>query len=267
MSEAQKVIKYLAIAFAVFLIINIFSAMFYGLNSLSNIFDEDNNITNELKDVDINSSVSILSIDVSSANVTIKPGNILNVETDSDDIKVRQDNNKIYIEEKTNWFKFNNNSNIVITVPSSLVFDAVAVDTGAGKLDINNLTTDNLYLDLGAGKVNINNMNVNKTAEIDGGAGEINIKTSVINNLDMDMGVGKLYLNAQLLGNTEIDSGVGNVDIDLIGTINDYKITLDKGIGKSVIDDKSITNGTYGNGLNKISIDGGVGNINVSLNK
>ena len=45
MSEAQKVIKYLAIAFAVFLIINIFSAMFYGLNSLSNIFDEDNNIT------------------------------------------------------------------------------------------------------------------------------------------------------------------------------------------------------------------------------
>ena len=147
MTEAQKVIKYLAIAFAVFLIINIFSAMFYGLNSLSNIFDEDNNITNELKDVDINSSVSILSIDVSSANVTIKPGNILNVETDNDDIKVRQENNKIYIEENINWFKFNNNFNIVITVPSSLVFDAVAVDTGAGKLDINNLTTDNLYLD------------------------------------------------------------------------------------------------------------------------
>lgn len=267
MSEAQKVIKYLAIAFAVFLIINIFSAMFYGLNSLSNIFDEEKSITNELKDVDINSSVSILSIDVTTANVTIKPGNILNVEVDNDDIKVRQDNNKIYIEENTNWFKFNNDSNLLITVPSSLVFAGVAVDTGAGKLDINNLTTDNLYLDLGAGKANINNMTVNKVAEIDGGAGEINIKTSVINNLDMDMGVGKVYLNAQLLGNNEIDSGVGKVDIDLIGTINDYKITLDKGIGETIIDGKSIVSGTYGSGASKISIDGGVGNINVSLDK
>lgn len=266
MSNAQKVIKYLAIAFAVFLIINIFSAMFYGLNSLSNIFDEDKNVTNELKVIDVNETASVLSVDISTTNLTIKSGDVLNVETDNNDIKVRQDNNKIYIEENTNWFNFNKDSNLVITVPTPLVFDGVALETGAGKLDISNLTTDNLYIDLGAGKADINNMTVNKKAEIDGGAGEINIKTSVINNLDMDMGVGKVYLNAQLLGHNEIDSGVGKVDIDLIGTINDYKIILDKGVGETSIDGKSIASGTYGSGPNKISIDGGVGSINVSLN-
>lgn len=265
MSEAQRIIKYLAIAFAVFLIINIFSAMFYGLKSLSNIFDEDEKVVNELKVIDVNDA-SVLSIDISTTNLTIKSGDVLNVETDNNDIKVRQENNKIYIEENTNWFKFNKNSNLVIIVPTSLVFDGVAIDTGAGKLDINNLTTDNLYLDLGAGKANINNMNVKKIAEIDGGAGEINIKTSVINNLDMDMGVGKVYLNVQLLGSNEIDSGVGKVDIGLVGTINDYKITLDKGIGETSVDGKSIASGTYGSGVNKINIDGGVGSINVSLN-
>lgn len=266
MSEAQRIIKYLAIAFAIFLIFNIFSLIFYGLSSLSNIFDEDEKLVNKLKVIEVNDA-SLLSVNISTTNLTIKSGNVLNVETDNDDIKVREQNNKIYIEENTNWFKFNKNSNLVITVPTSLVFDGVAIETGAGKLNINNLTTDNLYLDLGAGKADINNIIVNKIAEIDGGAGEINIKTSVINNLDMDMGVGKVNLNVQLLGTNEIDSGVGKLDIDLIGTINDYEITLDKSIGETSIDGNSISSGTYGNGANKINIDGGVGSINVSLNK
>ena len=81
MSEAQRIIKYLAIAFAIFLIFNIFSLIFYGLSSLSNIFDEDEKLVNKLKVIEVNDA-SLLSVDISTTNLTIKSGNVLNVETD-----------------------------------------------------------------------------------------------------------------------------------------------------------------------------------------
>lgn len=226
MTEIQKVIKYLAIVFAVLLIFNIFSMIFYCLSSFDDIFDEDVKVVNKLKDIDVNDA-SILSVDINTANLTIKSGDVLKVETDNKNVDVVQENNKIYITESGNWFKFNKSANVVITVPKLFVFDGVAIDAGTGKLDISDLVVNNLYLDLGAGKV---------------------------------------YLNAKFLGNNEIDTGVGKVDIDLVGTINDYSISLDKGIGDVDIDGKSIAGGTYGSGINKINIAGGVGSIDVSLN-
>lgn len=265
MTEIQKVIKYFAVSFAVLLIFNIFSMIFYCLSSFDDIFDEDVKVVDKLKNIDVNDA-SILSVGINTANLTIKSGNTLKVESDNKNVDVVQENDKIYVKENGNWFKFNKSANVVITVPKLFVFDGVAIDMGAGKLDISDLVVNNLYLDLGAGKSSINNLNVKGLAEIDSGVGETCLKTSVINNLDMDMGVGKVYLNAKFLGNNEIDTGVGKVDIDLVGTINDYSISLDKGIGDVDIDGKSIAGGTYGSGINKINIDAGVGSIDVSLN-
>lgn len=265
MSEVQKVIKYLAIVFAVLLIFNIFSMIFYCFNSLSDVFDGDVKVVDKLKGIDVSGS-SILSVDINTANLTIKSGDVLKVETDNKNVDVVQENDKIYVKENGNWFKFNKGANVVVTVPTSVVFDGVAIDTGVGNLDISNLVVNNLYLDLGAGKSSIDNLNVKGVAEIDSGIGDTNLKTSVINNLDIDMGVGEVYLNAKLLGNNEIDTGIGKVDIDLFGAMDDYSISLDKGIGETSIDGKSIVSGTYGSGVNKINIDGGIGSVDVSLN-
>ena len=38
------------------------------------------------------------------------------------------------------------------------IFDGIAIETGAGKVDIETLTTKKLYLDLGAGRVEIDNL-------------------------------------------------------------------------------------------------------------
>lgn len=264
MSEVQKVIKYLSIVFAVLLIFNIFSIIFYCFNSLSDVFYGDVKVVDKLKDIDVKGS-SILSVDINTANLTIKYGDVLKVETDNKNVDVVQENDKIYVKENGNWFRFNKGANVVITVPKLFVFDGVAIDAVVGNLDISDLVVNNLYLDLGAGKSSINNLNVNKLAEIDSGVGEASLKTSVINNLDIDMGVGNVYLNAQLLGNNKIDTGVGKVDIDLVGTIDDYSISLDKGIGDVNIDGKSIVSEAYGSGVNKINIDAGVGSVDVSL--
>lgn len=267
MSRLQKIIKYLALAFAMFLTFSIISGIMYGFSFLGHILgDDEKSITEKLNNLEINDDTLLLDVNVSSSNIIIKNGETFKAETNNKYINSKQDKNKLYIKEKKhNWFQ-NNNSELIIYVPNDFVFDGVSIETGAGKVNIDTLSTKQLYLNLGAGKVDINNLTVFENTKIDGGAGEININALSMNNLDLDMGVGKLSLTSKLTGNNKIDSGVGAIDLSLIGSLEDYKISLDKGIGKATISGDNMKDDyTYGTGVNKIDIDGGIGSINIDF--
>ena len=49
---------------------------------------------------------------------------------------------------------------MIIYVPSDFTFDRVIIDAGAGKVNIEELSTKELYLSFGAGKAEINNLEV-----------------------------------------------------------------------------------------------------------
>lgn len=267
MNELTKTIKYLAIAFALFLAFSIISGIMYSFLSLSNIFNNDNQaVIEKLHDLEINDNTLLLDIDVLGSNIIIKQGDIFKAETNNKYIKTKQDKNKLYItENRHNWFHNSNNSELIIYVPDNFVFDGVSLETGAGKVNVERLTTKQLYFNLGAGKVEINNLMALEDAEIDGGAGEISIDAIDINDLDLDMGMGKLSLKSKLTGKNKIDSGLGELNLSIIGSLEDYEITLDKGIGSATLDGKPMSNEfTYGSGINKLDIDGGVGSININ---
>lgn len=268
MSSIQKIIKYLTFAFALFLALSIISALAYGLSFVGSMFDNDKQ-SSDLKELKINNSALILDIDVSSSNINIKQGNTLKVETNDKYIYTNQYKNKLYIKEKKhNLFNKNDDNKLIVYVPEDFIFDLVIIKTGASKLNISELNTKKLNLDLGAGKVKINNLNVTSSATIVGGAGEIVIEDSFINSLDLDMGAGKLSLNSKLTGNSEVDAGIGKVDLLLIGSLNDYSIELDKGIGSASINNSNMENDKiYGTGINKIDIDGGIGSINIDFTR
>lgn len=269
MKQSQKIIKYLAIAFALFLTFSIISIISYGVSFIGNLFDSDkDSITEKLNDLDINDNTLLLDINTSSSNITIKSGDVLKVETNNKYINSKQDNNKLYITEKKHNILRDNESEIIIYIPDDFIFDGVSIETGAGKVNIETLSTKKLYLNLGAGKVEINDLNVLEKAKVDGGAGEIVINAININNLDLDMGIGKFMLIGQLFGKTEIDQGIGTVDLNLLGNKDDYQIHLDKGLGSVKIDGNNINNDeTLGNGNNKIDIDGGIGSIEINFTK
>lgn len=265
MTNIQKIIKYLAIAFAVFLSFNIITGIMYGVISVTNLFS--NNTKNSVfENLNVSNNSLILDIDVNRVNIILKEGNEFKAETNNKYIKTRQKDNKLYItEEKHSWFN-RDNSDLIVYIPSNYIFSSISIENGTGKVDIDSLSTKNLYLDLGAGKININNLFVLNEAEIDGGAGEINIENGNINNLDLDMGIGNLSLTSRITGKSEIDAGIGGIDLNLIGTIDEYKIKLDKGIGSVRINKEKIPNSSYyGNGINIININGGVGSIKIDF--
>lgn len=273
MTTAQKVIKYVAIGFAIFLIVNIISGILLGVYIVGNILGltDSNNISEDMKVISTNvMQIDEMNIELAYTNLQIKTGDFFKVETDNSKISFLENNGKIVIKEENNWLWRNNNAgHLIIYIPENLtILNDVKIEAGAGEITINTLEAKELHLNLGAGKVYIENLIVEKEADIDGGAGKLEIISGEINNLDLDMGVGEIILQSNLIGKSDIDAGIGNLNIELLGNKESYKIEANKGFGNIEIDNKDIVGEeqVWGTGENYIKIDGGIGNILVDFN-
>lgn len=271
MTAIQKIIKYCAVAFALFLIVTIISSVlgvFYIFAGVLGLKEETDISNSEMDVVELEkNNIDTLDIDISYANLSIKSGESLKIDTNSEDIKCVQNGDELQIEEKDYiWFSNSEEKQVVLYIPESVEFEKIKIITGAGKVEIENIITENMSLELGAGETNIQNLDVSKKCDIDGGAGKISILSGEINDLNLNLGVGEANLNSSLTGKCEIDSGIGNLNIALQGNKNDYEIKTDKGLGSIKIDGQEIENNSvYGNGNNIIDIDSGIGNININF--
>lgn len=273
MTTAQKIIKYCAVAFAIFLIITIISAVLsagYGLlNAIGIInFKENSLLENMVTISDDAEEFLSLNLDIKSSNLQIKTGDKFEVKTNNSNIKYSNENGSIKIKEDklTNWlFGKIDIGELIIYIPENMKqIDEVKINIGAGTVFIEQLNTKNLYLDLDAGNVAIDKLTVSEESKINGGAGNININSGEIANVDLDLGVGNTKIKSSVTGNSKIDTGVGELNLYLTLESSEYKIEVDKGIGKITFnDDKILDNTIIGNGENYIKINGGIGNINI----
>lgn len=269
MSTLQKIIKYLAIAFATFIIISIVSGIMVGINAFSGFLGlRKSSVT--LGDLKVianieNNNYTKLKIDVAYSNLKVVKGDMFKVESNSNEVSCKQNSDTISIKEDSKWFSNKEASELIITIPENTSFDEIKIETGAGEVYIDELKSNNLVFKMGAGKVEIRNIFATNKAEIDGGAGKLDILAGEINNLDMDMGVGKCSITSKLSGFNEIDAGVGKLDINLTDEISNYEVDVEKGIGSIRINGKEASNGVYhGNGTTHLKIDGGVGSIDIN---
>lgn len=270
MTTFQKVIKYLALAFAIFLIVTIFGGILTGLTGISYLTsNKDTEIVGEMQSFALSGEISSLSVDLSGAEFTIQTADKFEVESNHKYISVKEDNGKLRIKETKKFFATSPKGiKVILSIPENFVFYDVMIDTGAGKMKIDALACDVLELSLGAGKADIKNLTANSQSKIDGGAGELNIDGGKLCNLSLDMGVGKLTLKSRIEGESELDYGVGETDLILLGSKNDYRIELDKGIGQATFEGESMKDDSvYGSGENFIEIDGGVGAIKIEFSE
>ena len=270
MNSVQKVIKYLALAFAIFLSVSIIGGIITGLTGVSYILSGRNSeAVGEMQVYPIDAEISSLSVDLSGAEFIIQTADKFEIESNHKYISVKTDNGKLRISETKRFFAVSPKGvTVILSVPKDFVFDKAMIDTGAGKVEIDTLACDVLELSLGAGKADIKNLTANSNANIDGGAGELNIDGGKLCNLDLDMGVGKLTLKSRIEGKSDLDYGVGETDLILLGSKDDYKIELDKGIGEARLDGESMRDDSvYGSGENFIQIDGGIGEINIEFSE
>ena len=212
MTTAQKIIKYIATAFAIFLIVTIISSILsgiYGLlcafgviHSKKDIITEDLNvISSEVKEV------STLKLELAFTNLEIKTGNSFKVETNNSKITFEEKDGSVKIkEENRNWLNNNDRaSNLIIYITEDMIaIDETKIEAGAGKINIEKLNTQSLYLELGAGDVYLENVIATEDTKIDGGVGKTELKSCEINNLKANLGMGEFVFSGKLTGKNEI---------------------------------------------------------------
>lgn len=274
MTTAQKVIKYIATAFAVFLIVTIISAILTGsyalLSAFGLIHTNKNTVTEDLKVISSEvKEISTLKLELACTNLKIKKGDSFKVETNNPQITFEEENGSVKIKEKKrNWLNNDNRtSNLIIYIPEDMIeIDETKIETGAGKINIEKLNTQSLYLELGAGDVHIENVIATGETKIDGGVGKTELKSCEINSLKANLGMGEFVFSGKLTGKSEIDSGVGAINIDLTDNKKNYTIDVSKGIGNVTLDGQKLEmDRVYGTGKNYLDIDGGIGEIKIEF--
>ena len=275
MTTLQKVIKYLALAFAIFLTVSIVGGILSAVGLLGSLFSDDDaewgDVIGETKTYTVSSEISDLNIQINAADFYIKEGNGFSVESNLKNLEVDEKNGCLTLKDltkiKLNGSNAYENAVLTIYVPAGMVFDNVNIKTGAGRFTVDSLSAATIGFELGAGDVTISKLIAEKSANIEGGAGRITISNGAIKDLALKMGMGQLNLTAALTGDSELELGVGESNITLLGSKDDYELDIEKGIGNITIDGKNVTDfGSSGNGANEVDIHGGVGAINVRFN-
>lgn len=266
MTNGQRIIKYLALALAFFIILSIVKGIVMGIGGVSHFYSNNTKtVTKDLEKTTLDSTdINKLNISLKYSSLEIKSGNELAVDTNNSNVNIKENNKSLDISEDNNTW-YNNNYKVIVYIPNTISFTDVTISNGAGEVAIDSISTDNFDYSIGAGKTTISNLNAAGNVKIDGGAGKLEITNGVIGSLDLDMGVGKTDIAANITKDSKISAGVGSLNLDLLNTLSNYKIEVDKGLGSITVNGQEMEDeSTTGTGSTNIRVDGGVGAINIT---
>lgn len=263
MTNFQKTVKYIAMAFAIFLTVSIIGGILSMFGLFGGFFGGDA-VTEDIKTYSVSADIKSLEIKINAADFTIKQGESFSFESNLKHLTVEDKNGVLTIKETKKYSKTYTGAVLTLYVPADTVFDRADIITGAGRFTVDQLSARTMKFELGAGEVTIDTLIATTAIDIDGGAGRITISGGALHNLDLDMGVGQLNLTSALIGDSDFDLGIGESNITVIGNKDNYKLDIEKGIGNITIDGTSVSNiKEYGNGNNIIEVSGGIGAINL----
>lgn len=278
MTTIQKIIKYGAIAFGIYLSLMIIGGIIFVITTIFGIgigmerFENGNNDTVMLTKWEQEyANITNMEIDISVCKLNIKKGETLKVEASdvSDQFKCEAKGNKLEIKDKKlkgNFWGINNTTpELTIYIPESLSLEEAKIETGVNDTNIEWLKADKVKLEIGVGKCRIGEL-LAKKASIKAGAGETNIDQAQIEDLQLEGGVGKLVLTSKILEKADIHCGVGKVELNLIGLPSDYKVRAQTGLGALKVNNQKVAdNQVIGNGDSIIEVEAGIGETEIDF--
>ncbi len=265
MKAFQKVIKYVAIGFAILLALAIVAGLAAtAVRLLSWVGIADGGSVDEHKSYEITESVSVLEIDLSAAALEIKTDERMRVESDVNQLKLVQNGGKLTIKESKRLIHTTTPASVIIYLPKTTVFEFVQISNDAGTVSIDALSAARAELEFGAGDVVLSNLNVSRGCEINGGAGRIEILSGTVRNCSIELGMGELVFQGKAEGECSIESGMGSVSLTLIGKQEEYTLSIDHGLGGVTVNGSTISgNVSLGSGANKIHLEQGMGGVDI----
>ncbi len=234
MNGAQKVIKYCAMAFAIFLsvvilgsIVSVIMGVTTGIAGVSVLFGEDKERINLAEKYSLEEAMElgITSVLVDcNAEITVKTGTVLAVEAENvtEDYTIRQSNGKFSIVEETPKFNFifdfgfldvAEKETVIVTIPTELAVEQVDILSGSGAVTVTGIMADELKLNSGSGRVTAEAVSANRMY-VDSGSGRVKIVCASFSETEIRSGSGGVAVEDSKLGKLVLDTGSGAVAVE-----------------------------------------------------
>lgn len=279
MTPIQRIIKYGAIAFGIYLCFVIISAIITGISIIFGIStgleiyrgyrNEETQIISSIdeqyeniKKVDIKLDISRLKIKEGESFKleVLNPTNRFYKTVEGSTLKLR--------DERNGWFRTSEIiPEVVIYIPKDVKLDEINIKAGVNETNIEKLYAENINIENGVGKLVINEI-ITDNLDIEGGAGETKILSGKIGEVKLQAGIGNFVIKSEIQEQAKLEAGVGNLEINLLGTKEDYKIKAETGIGNCIVNGQKVhDNQIIGDGKTDIKLEAGIGKVQVNFEK
>lgn len=246
----NRIIKYMAIVFAVALSVGIIGscvvtlvAIVQGVTKNADFgsedtsgavyHDEDGNLvifglriggTEETVSFTKNfdgEEIRSINVNIGAADVIIKTGDKFEVVAENMPKSYKaevKDGVLLVYRESRPFFLFSfgffaSQQKITVTVPEGFIAEQFYINSGSGKMEITGIHADRLLLDTGSGAVFLSQINSGR-AEIDTGSAKVEVLNSKLGVTKIDSGSGVVIFSKTDTENFSIDSGSGRVSYE-----------------------------------------------------
>ncbi len=206
MNGFQKLVKIFAICLAIFIIFNIFGWIIFGVSFLANIDGEFGKESSIIETAEGDEQVHIYTEsevkEINKMEINVKYAETYITKTNNSFITIKGKdlggnyleanliNGKLKIKEEDKWSWNKKMGQIQIFLPETMFLNELDIETGAGRLNMDDIYAKKFELNHGAGNLEISNSEFTR-AEIKAGAGKAEIESCVLNNLKLKAGVRK----------------------------------------------------------------------------
>lgn len=304
MNGIQKVIKYCAMAFAIFLSVVIIGSIAAVVLRVVTGIAIGSEISESRERVDLSERYSAEEIETLGINsilidcygeIVFEQGEVLSIEASdvTEDYEIRLEDGRLSLKSRepeffVSWFSWFEDATVrekvVVTIPEGFVPKQVKIYSGSGKVSVDALTADLLLIDSGSGKVSVTNATFKETVldtgsgsvtvkdstlgrfSLDSGSGAVSMENVVAKDVELDSGSGAVAFSGELTGDCDFETGSGAITLSLIGNEDDYRIEADCGSGTFRLNGRKLDDGSYGtNRKGKLSFDSGSGSVSVEF--
>ena len=277
MTTLQKIIKYGAIAFGIYLSVTI---IFIFLSIARSLVRSSNNEFNDIIEyseeeyntTDISTTyenIKTLEVDLEAIPLTIKTGETFTLEGTNipDKLEIRQDGGTLKIDDEMISSDISDeDAMLTIYIPETQILDRVNLDLKYVSVDLETLNATNIKLDMENTNCVIENLTTDNL-EINNEYGDMDIRNAETKRLTFDSEIGTEDISIRVTESAKIDLENSDTNIDLKGTQEEYQVIYKKQYGSLNIAGTEMTsnNETFSNGNIKINIDAENTNLDIDF--
>ncbi len=159
---------------------------------------------------------------------------------------------------------------IMITIPEDFIAEDVRFNLGAGNLDAGRIRSKTGSFTVDAGEMVLKELDIREQSDYNIGVGYMGLHNANLKNITLDCSVGYVNIEGIIIGDSDIECGIGKIQMNLEGDIRRYSYDIGGGITNVSVNGKNyfggMDRGAYEDALGSFSMECGIGNITLDMN-